>query len=86
MTILGATDDRPRIEAMLADAADLAQRLKVWPVFLRFFMVRAQFLRACGDEAGWARELREAQRISTEIGATGWMARIARLLPSGLEA
>jgi len=41
---------------------------------------RAELGRLLSDEAAWERELREALRLSTEMGATGHAARLAREL------
>jgi len=42
----------------------------------------AHLSRAVGDKVGWARELREALRINTQMNATGWMERIEQELAS----
>ncbi len=41
---------------------------------------RARLAHRAGDEAAFERELREAQRLHTEMGATGHAARLAREL------
>ena len=78
----GVRDAQPRIKALLSEASDLARRMKMLPILARSLQARAQLLRACGDEVGWERELREALRLYTEMGATQWIARITQILPS----
>jgi hypothetical protein len=41
---------------------------------------RAELERACGDDAAAQRELREAQHLYAEMGATGHAERLAREL------
>jgi tetratricopeptide (TPR) repeat protein len=77
-----AVGERVRIEASLAEAAELAERLGLTGPQAEVRTQRAHLARALGDEAGWERELSEALRIYTEMEATGWMARVIEELAS----
>jgi len=46
----------------------------------RIAEARAELARALGDEAGWERELRDAHRLYSEMGATGYAERLAEEL------
>jgi ATP/maltotriose-dependent transcriptional regulator MalT len=83
--VLTASDphgERARIESSLAQAAELAGRIGSLGMQASVHAVRAGFVRAAGDEAGWRRELSEALRIYTEMEATGWIDRISEELAS----
>jgi hypothetical protein len=49
---------------------------RAWVPFLH--ETRAELERACGDTAAATSELREAQRLYAEMGATGHAERLAR--------
>jgi tetratricopeptide (TPR) repeat protein len=77
-----AAAERGRIEASLAEADAIAQRIESLSSQAWVCRVRAQLARALGDEAGWQRELREALRIYTQMGATVWVERVSQELAS----
>ncbi len=82
MTAADAVGERARIESTLTEAADLAERLGEPGQQAAIRVERAHLARALGDAAGCERELREALRIYTAMGATGWMERIEKELAS----
>jgi hypothetical protein len=82
LTHADAIGERARIEAILGEAADLAQRIGTPGLQAAVCTERAHLARALGDAAGCERELREALRIYTEMDATGWMERIEQELAS----
>jgi tetratricopeptide (TPR) repeat protein len=75
-----AAAERGRIEASLAEADAIAQRIGSLSSQAWVCRVRAQLARALGDEAGWQRELREALRIYTQMDATVWVERVTQEL------
>ncbi len=77
-----AAVERGRIEASLAEADAIAQRIESLFAQAWVCRVRAQLARALGDEAGWERELREALRIYTQMDATVWVERVSQELAS----
>jgi tetratricopeptide (TPR) repeat protein len=77
-----AVGERARIESSLTEAAGIAERIGDPGLQASVCTERAHLARALGDPAGWERELREALRIYTAMGATGWMERIAKELAS----
>jgi len=77
-----AHGERARIDASLAEVADIAGRSGNVGRVADACMQRAHLARAVGDEVGWERELREALRIYTQMDATGWMERIEQELAS----
>jgi hypothetical protein len=68
------------IKGALAEAEDLIEStgIRAWQPFLH--VERAELARLIGDETVWERELREAHRLFTEMGATGHVARLEREL------
>jgi adenylate cyclase len=73
---------REAIEAELASADAMIERTGA-RAYAPFVLVeRAALSRALGDESGRDRQLREAQRLWLEMGATGWAERIAHQLGS----
>jgi tetratricopeptide (TPR) repeat protein len=71
------------IEAALREGANLTQQME-FKIFEPFFHVeRAELARLSGDEVSRKRELREAYRVFTEIGAPIRAAEVAKEL--GLE-
>jgi tetratricopeptide (TPR) repeat protein len=75
-----AAAERGRIEASLAEADAIAQRTGNLSSQAWVCRARAQIARALGDEAGRQRELREALRIYTQMGATVWVERVTQEL------
>jgi len=67
---------RADIEATLIEAEALIEStgIRAWQPFLH--VERAQLARLVGDGASWERELREAHRLFTEMGATGHVERL----------
>jgi adenylate cyclase len=67
---------RAAIEAALAEAEGLIEStgIRGWQPFLH--VARAELAQLVGDEATRERELREAQRLFTEMGAAGHVARL----------
>jgi hypothetical protein len=82
LSVSDAVGERARIEATLAEAAEIAERTGEPWMRANVHTERARLARALGDGAGWERELREALRIYTEMDATGYMERIAAELAS----
>jgi class 3 adenylate cyclase len=82
LTHADAVGERARIEAILGDAADIAQHVGQPGLQAQVCTGRAHLARALGDAAGWERELHEALRIYTAMDATGWMERIDAELAS----
>ena len=75
-----AAAERGRIEASLAEADEIARRIGSLFNQAGVCRARAQLARALGDEADWQRELREALRIYTQMGATVWVERVTQEL------
>jgi len=73
-------ESRNAIEAALGEALRSSREigLKVWEPFI--FLERAELARLTGDEATRQRELREAHRLFTEIGAPIRAAEVAKEL------
>jgi tetratricopeptide (TPR) repeat protein len=71
---------REAIEATLAEAEGLIEStgIRGWQPFLH--VERAELARFTGNEATWERELREAHRLFTQMGATGHVERLGREL------
>jgi thymidine phosphorylase len=82
MIAVDAVGERARIESKLTAAAELAKRSGELGLEVAVCVQRAHLARALGDAAGHERELREALRIYTAMGATGWMERVPRELAS----
>jgi class 3 adenylate cyclase len=74
------TAAREAIEATLAEAGTLVETTAIhgWQPFLR--MEKAELAALIGDETTRERELREAHRLFTDMGATGHVARVASML------
>jgi tetratricopeptide (TPR) repeat protein len=71
---------RSAIEAELDRAEALIEEMGARLLAPLALEERARLARLFGDEAGFERELREAQRLYTEMGATGHAERLAREL------
>ena len=74
--------DPEEVEALLARAMELAERINFKTIVPAARVELAELARANGDEEGRERELREAQRLFAEIGATAHADRIADELPA----
>jgi adenylate cyclase len=77
-----AVGERERIEASLAEAAGIAERMGEPDLQALVCTDRALLARALGDTTGWERELRVALRLYTALGATGYVERISKELAS----
>jgi class 3 adenylate cyclase/tetratricopeptide (TPR) repeat protein len=77
---------RAEIEAALARALELARDTGAKAFEPLVHVERAELARQSGDEEGRARELREAHRLFTAMGAAGHAARLARELGSSTES
>ncbi|MEX0993550.1 MAG: hypothetical protein WDZ37_06100 [Solirubrobacterales bacterium] len=76
--LLGDEDaDREEIESVLARAQELARGNGTLSLEPMIHVELAELARQNGDEPGRERELREAHRLFTEIGATGHAERLA---------
>jgi len=75
----GATA-RAEVEQLLEESVAYLEETgaRAWVPMLH--ETRAELERACGDTAAATRELREAQRLYAEMGATGHIERLAREL------
>ncbi len=78
-------DGYETIESLLRNLDDCieATEARVYEPFL--YRVRAELAQLLGDEATHERELREAHRLFTEMGATGHAERVARELAAAAE-
>ncbi len=76
----GNLDDRAAIESALDRAAECVGITGARSYLPQIGVERAKLARLEGDEAGHERHLREAHRLFTEIGATGYAERVAREL------
>ncbi|MDH3211251.1 MAG: AAA family ATPase [Myxococcales bacterium] len=74
------TRARTEIEAALARALELAQEIGYRILVPRIHELRGDLLGALGDTGARGRELREAHRLFSEMGATGHAERLAREL------
>jgi tetratricopeptide (TPR) repeat protein len=76
------TKEREAIQTALAEAEALVKRtgMRSWQPFLH--LESAQLAGLTGDDAGRRRELREAQRLFAEMGATAQVERLSRELAS----
>jgi tetratricopeptide (TPR) repeat protein len=74
---------RREVERALSRARALAEEIGYRLAFPRIHIERATLMLALGDEAAHQRELREAHRLFTEMGATGHAERLARELGLG---
>src|SRR5438094_5078436 len=77
---------RARIEADLRDAAALIDATEARAYAPEVNVERAELARVVGDEVGRQRELREAHRLFTEMGATARAEQVARELGSSTES
>jgi hypothetical protein len=68
---------RPAIEAALERALALVRETRARGFEPHVYLERAELVRLAGDEATRQRELREAHRLFTEMGATSWAAEVA---------
>ena len=73
---------REQIEAALARALELAGDTGAKGFEPLIHVELAELARQSGDEEGHERELREAHRLFTEIGATGHAERLELELPT----
>jgi tetratricopeptide (TPR) repeat protein len=71
---------RAEIEAAVARGLALVEETGAALYTPRFHVERAELARLLGDEATYQRELREANRLFVEMGATGHAERISRQL------
>jgi class 3 adenylate cyclase/tetratricopeptide (TPR) repeat protein len=69
-----------RVEADLRDAMELVETTGARAYTPQVHVERARLAGIRGDDATRRRELAEAHRLFTEIGATGWAERVAREL------
>jgi hypothetical protein len=76
MLATGGPDDAGRIEAVLGRALELARTAGAMAAEPLVRTELAELARRRGDEVGRARELREAHRLFTAIGAGGHAARL----------
>ncbi len=76
----GDLDDRAAIESALDRAAEYVEITGARSFLPQIGVERAKLARLEGDEAGRERHLREAHRLFTEIGATGYAERVGREL------
>ena len=72
----GGRAARGEIEAALARALELARQTETKSLEPLIHVELAELERQSGDEEGRERELREAHRLFTEIGATGHAERL----------
>ena len=82
--VLIATEGAParsRVEADLRDAADVIEATEARVFTPQVHVERAALARVLGDEATRQRELREAHRLFTEMGATARAEGVAKELP-----
>jgi adenylate cyclase len=77
---------RREVERALSRARALAEEKGYRPAFPRIHIERAALLAVLDDEPERLRELREAHRLFTEMGATGHAERLARELGLGSPA
>ena len=68
------------VEAALARAEELIEAIEFRMLTPHVHLVRADLARARGDETGREREVREARRLFTEMGAHGHAERLAQEL------
>ncbi len=68
------------IEAEVDSALELVGKTGARGVEPQILEQRAELARQLGDEAGYERELRRAQRLFVEMGATGHARRVAAQL------
>ncbi len=71
---------RERVEAALERAESLVRATGAEAHTPSIHLVRAELAGVLGDEADRERELREAHRLYTEMGATGHAERVSREL------
>jgi tetratricopeptide (TPR) repeat protein len=71
---------RPEVERALARARALAEEIDFRQIVPLIHVESAELLGTLGDSAGRERELREAHRLFTEMGATGYAERMAKEL------
>jgi hypothetical protein len=76
------TTARAEVEQLLEESVAYIEEsgTRAWDPLLH--ETRAELGRACGDTPAAGRELREAQRLYAEMGATGHAERLARELGS----
>ena len=71
---------RAAIEVALSEAQVLVHRTEARSEQPHIHLARAELADVLGDEAARRREMREAHRLFTAIGATGWAERVAKTL------
>jgi hypothetical protein len=74
------------VEAILAEAEQLVAETGAMIYLPEVHLVRGELACLVRDEVGRQRELREAHRLFTEMGATGHAERVARELGSSAES
>jgi hypothetical protein len=70
------------VEAILSEVEQLIAETGARIYLPDVHLARAELARVAGDEVARQRELREAHRLFTEMGATGHAARLAKELGS----
>ena len=75
-----STDRTEDVKAALDRARELAEDMGARPFEAQIHEASAELAALLGDDAGRERELREAYRLFTEMGATGHAKRLAREL------
>jgi class 3 adenylate cyclase/tetratricopeptide (TPR) repeat protein len=78
LTACDAAGERARIETLLDEVSSDPATFETPAMQAGIRVERARLARALGDDAGWERELREAERMYAEMGATGHLERIAK--------
>jgi adenylate cyclase len=76
----GGGEARAAVEDELERASALLETTGCRAFAPRIAEARAELAHALGDEARWERELREAHRLYSEMGATGYAQRVAEEL------
>ena len=74
------SDGADDVQAALDHARELAEEMGARPFEAQIHEVSAAVALLSDDDAVWKRELREAHRLYTEMGATGHAERVAREL------
>jgi adenylate cyclase len=80
LVAMGGTKARAGVEEALTRAVELVHETGAKSLEPPILVERAGLMRLLGNEAGRERELREAHRLYTEMGATGHAERVAREL------
>jgi class 3 adenylate cyclase/tetratricopeptide (TPR) repeat protein len=80
LTVCDAAGEQSRIETILDELSSHSAVFEAPPMQAAVRVERSRLARALGDDAGWERELREAERMYAEMGATGHVERIEKEL------